>query len=452
MPGRRYPDGHLFFRSLTREFPVAVRGEGCWITDEDGNHYLDGCGGAFVASLGHGDRGLAEFVGRQAARLAYVNGTAFTHPPAEELADEVARRSPGDLDRAYFLSSGSAAVEAALKLCRQVHVERGETDRDLIVALDPSYHGNTLLALSASAREPYRSAFRSWLTRVVRAPAPVAYRCACRGAEPRCPACTGEALREAVERAGPQRVAAVVLEPVGGSSTGCAVPPAGWLRSVRETCDAHGILLVADEVLTGAGRTGTWSALEPSAVVPDVQVLGKGLSAGLVPLSAVVAPRRLTDVLARGHGSLLHAQTHAHHPVACAAGLAVVRRLEERGLVDRCARMGELLHGRLAALRELDAVGDVRGRGLLAGVEFVADQESRRPFPREARFAERFREIARSQEGLLVWPHAGHTAEGRGDLACLAPPFTVSEAEIDQIVERFGRAVERTARAVGSGE
>jgi adenosylmethionine-8-amino-7-oxononanoate aminotransferase len=243
-------------------------------------------------------------------------------------------------------------------------------------------------------------------------------------------------------------VAAVIAEPVGGSSSGASVPAPEYWKRVRAACDRYGVLLVADEVLTGAGRTGTWSALEPYGIVPDVMVLGKGIAGGYLPLSAVVAPRRLTDALADGSGALLHAQTFSHHAVSCAAGVATLRYLRDHALIERCAELGPIFHDRLAALRALPGVGDVRGRGLLAGVEFVADSAGT-PFPRSARFAETFVEAA-LEAGLVVWPNVGQVDGANGDLAMLAPPFIVSVEEIDLIVQRFGEALRATVERIGA--
>jgi adenosylmethionine-8-amino-7-oxononanoate aminotransferase len=440
---------HVFYRKLTRSYPRIVRGDGCWLYDAHGRAYLDAVGGAFVVNVGHGVREIAEAIGRQAERLAYVNGTVFTSDPVEELAAELARRCPGDLELVYPLASGSEAVEAALKLARQYHVESGEPARRKIIALSPAYHGNTLLALSASAREHYKTCFRDWLVEVVRVPGPYAYRCECRGVAPLCPACSGEAVEAAMVGEGPDTIAAVIAEPVGGSSSGASVPAPDYWRRVRAACDRHGVLLVADEVLTGAGRTGTWSALEPYGVVPDIMTLGKGIAGGYAPLSAVVAPRRLADALARGSGALLHAQTFSHHATLCAAGVATLSYLRQHALVERCAEIAPAFHERLAALRDLPGVGDVRGRGLLAGVEFVADPVSRAPFPRAARFAETFAAAALDQ-GLVVWPNVGQADGVDGDLAMLAPPFIVTHEEIDLIVQRFGAALRATVERIGA--
>jgi hypothetical protein len=438
----RYPAGHVFYRNLTRPFPEIVGGEGCWLTDADGKRYLDAVGGAFVASLGHGNAEIADALADQARRVAYVSGATFTTDAAEQLAAELAATLPGDLDHLYFLSSGSEAVEAALKLARQYWVERGRAGKRRIVALRPAYHGNTLLALSASAREHYKRIFGDWLVDVIRVPA-AGYRCACGGTEPLCPACDGAALEAAILEAGAETVAAFIAEPVGGSSTGGNVPPPGWLEAVRRVCDRHEVLLVADEVLCGAGRTGSWWAMGPSGVTPDLMTIGKGIAGGYAPLSGIAAPRRIVDVLAAGAGSLVHAQTFSFHPVACAAGLAVVRHLKAHRLVERCAEQGKVFQEKLAALRRLPHVVAVRGRGLLAGVEFAEDARTGAPLPRALKFAETFTAQALAA-GLVVWPNVGQADGTSGDLVMLAPPFIVSTQEIDEIVARFGTALERT--------
>lgn len=438
---RRYPDTHVLYRHLTREFPLIVKGEGCWLVDEEGRRYLDGCGGAYVASLGHGVTEVVEAVSTQIRKVAYVSGMSFTNEPAEELAELMAGLALGDLSHFYFLSSGSDAVEAALKLARQYWVERGQPGKSVIVAPSPGYHGNTLLTLSAGARQHYRKYFLPWLLDVPRIPASYEYRCPCRGADRECPRCSGRVLEETLLRIGPEKVAAFIAEPVGGSSTGASVPRADYWRNIREICDRHEVLWISDEVLVGAGRTGTWSALEPYDAVPDIEVMGKGLSGGYAPLASVGVPRRIADVLAQGSGALLHAQTFSHTPMMCAAGVAAIRYLRENRLILRCAEMGRKLHEALEPLRGLPNVGDIRGRGLLAGIEFVADTETRVPFPRSARFAERITAAAQ-RAGLMVWPNTGHADGTDGDLVMLAPPFIITEAEIAEIVARFRTALQ----------
>jgi hypothetical protein len=440
----RYPDSHVFYRKLGHEYPKIVRGEGCWLIDERGKRYLDAVGGAYVANLGHANPEIAEAMARQARQFGYLSGTMFTHDPVEVLAAEIAETLPGDLSKVYFLCSGSEAVEAALKLARQYWVERGRPSKQRIIALAPGYHGSTLLALSASAREAYKAMFRPWLVDVHRIPASYAYRCECGGKSASCPVCSGNVLEEAIRQLGADQIAAFIAEPVGGSSTGGSTPRPEYFRRVREVCDQHDILFIADEILCGAGRTGTWWAIEPYGVTPDIMTMGKGISGGYAALSAVAAPERIVDVVAQGSSNFMHAQTFSHHPVACAAGVAAVRQIKAKGLVERCARMGRVLHERLAPLAQLPHVGDVRGRGLLAGIEFVEDKASRAPFPRAARFAESFAEAA-LDAGLTVWPNVGHADGTSGDLAMIAPPFIVTEEEIGEIVRRLAEALEKVS-------
>jgi len=437
-PARRYPETGVFYRALDREFPLIARGEGCWLVDEKGRRYLDACGGAYVANLGHGVSAVTDAIAAQIRKVAYVNGTAFTNEPVEELAAELRTLNPKGLDYAYFLSSGSEAVEAALKLARQYWVETGKPGKHKLIARTPGYHGNTLLALSASAREHYKKLYGPWLVPVTMIPAPYPYRCA-----PGSPALTAQALEDAIKKEGADTVAAFIAEPVGGSSTGGSVPPKDYYKNVRAICDKHDVLFVADEVLCGSGRTGRWAAIEHFGVTPDIMTLGKGLSGGYVPLSAVVTSRKILDPIAKGSGAFKHAQTFSHSPAICAAGLAAVRHMKKHGLVDRCAQMGNVLHRKLKTLRDLPAVGDVRGLGLLAGIEFVSDKSAKTPFPRKQRFAETF-VAAALDAGLVVWPNVGHADGENGDLVMVAPPFVISEAEIDEIVSRFKTALDKT--------
>src|SRR2546426_867959 len=301
----------------------------------------------------------------------------FTHGPVENLADELAETLPGELSKLYFLCSGSEAVEAALKLARQYWIERGRPTKHRIITLGPGYHGSTLLALSASAREAYKAMFRPWLVDVHRIPASYPYRCECGGQNASCPICSGNVLEEAITQLGAENVAAFIAEPVGGSSTGGSTPRPEYFRRVREICDRHDVLFIADEVLVGVGRTGTWWAIEPYGVAPDILTLGKGISGGYAALSAIAAPEKIVTAIVNGSGNFMHAQTFSHHPVACAAGVATMRHLKQHKLVERCAQMGRVLQERLRFLTDLPHVGDVRGRGLLAGIEFVADKASR---------------------------------------------------------------------------
>ena len=444
---------HVFYRKLHRVLPKIVKGEGVWLTDASGTRYLDASGGAMVANVGHGVKEIAAAIGAQAGTIAYVNGTQFTNEPVEELASMLAAKCPPGVERAYFLSSGSEAVEAALKLARQYHVERGDGARRTIIARTPGYHGNTMLALSASAREHYKKFYAPWLLDVVMIGAPYPYRAGPQGdAEPEM---TGEALETAIRAAGPGNVAAFIAEPIGGSSTGASVPPPGYYARVREICDRHGVLFIADEVLTGAGRTGKFFALEHfraaggGPVVPDIITMGKGLNGGYAPLSALLVSSAIVDTIAGGSGDFQHAQTYSHHPTAAAAGVATLRYIERHALVERAAATGALMQRRLRDLMRdgdgADLIGDVRGIGMLAGVELVADRESKRPFPRSLKVAETLLDCA-LERGLVVWPNVGHADGANGDLVMIAPPFTISEEELDALCTRLRDALADTAR------
>jgi adenosylmethionine-8-amino-7-oxononanoate aminotransferase len=319
-------------------------------------------------------------------------------------------------------------------------VESGRPGKWKVISRVPSYHGNTLAALSLSGREHYRRVYAPLLTDFPRISAPDPYRHPdCRG-DAACPACSGAALEEAILDAGPETVAAFVFEPVGGSSGGAVVPSVDYYRRVEEICRRYDVLLLADEVMCGVGRTGRWFAFQHYDFVPDLLVLGKGLNGGYAPLSALVASRRIVDALAAGSGSFNHAQTYSHTPVICAAGLATLRYLKEHRLVERCAAMSPLLFEALGALRELPAVGDVRGIGLLAAVELVRDRATRASYPRAAKLAERV--AARALEaGLVIWPNAGHADGIDGDLIMIGPPFVITSEEIGEIARRLGAAI-----------
>lgn len=431
----RYPDSAVLYRALDRELPLIVRGEGVWLIDEHERRYLDACGGAYVANLGHGLSVVADAVADQIRRVAYVNGTAFTNEPVEQLAAELRDLAPPGLDFAYFLSSGSEAVEAALKLARQHHVESGRPNKHKVIARTPGYHGNTLFALSASAREHYKKMYGPYLVPVRMIGAPYPYRL-----DASDPAMTGLALEAAILAEGPDTVSAFIAEPIGGSSTGGSVPPPGYWQTIREICDRYDVLLIADEVLTGAGRTGRWLASEHFDLRPDILTMGKGLSGGFVPLSAVMTSERVLAPIASGSGGFKHAQTFSHTPAICAAGLAAVRHIRNHELVARSASMGARLHERLAGLLDLPHVGDVRGLGLLAGVELVADKHSKAPFDRNHKVAERL--VANALErGLVLWSNIGHADGERGDLVMVAPPFIITEDEIDTLVSRLADTI-----------
>lgn len=433
----QYPDSFVFYRKLNKRFPLAVSSRGSYIQDEKGNRYLDASGGAVVVNIGHSVPEIADAVAAQIRELAYVNGTQFTNNAVETLASELAEILPGTLKYSYFLSSGSEATEAAIKLARQYWFDRGVKTKWKIVCRVPSYHGNTLASLSLSGREHYRTVYGPMLTDYPRIPAPDNYR------HPGCKACTGEALEEEILKQGPDTVAAFIAEPIIGSSAGAMVPTQEYYERVSEICKKYDVLFIADEVMAGMGRTGKWFSFQHYQFTPDILTLGKGLNGGVVPLSAVVAKKEIVDVLAHNTGYFNHAQTYSHTPVICAAGVATVRHLKKNKLVERVAEMESFFFEKLNQLQNCRFVGDIRGKGFLACIEFVRDRKTKEPFPRAQKFVEKYVDRL-FEEGLILWPNVGHVDGTNGDLVMIAPPFTASKEEISEIVSIMLKTLEQT--------
>lgn len=434
----RYPEGFVLYRNLNRAYPSICSGKGAYLYDDGGNEYLDASGGAAVVNVGHGVQEIAAAVFSQAKSVGYVSGLQFTHPAVERLAEQAAEFLPYDSPKLFFVSSGSEAIEAAIKLARQYWLAQGHARKFRVISRQPSYHGNTLAALSLSAREHYAEAFRPMLFEASKIPAPYCYRCPWHEAYPGCGVrCAWELEREIV-RLGEDTVSAFVTEVIGGASLGAAVPPVEYFQIVRKICDDHRVLLIVDEVMTGIGRTGKWLACDHFSLVPDVTVLGKGLAGGYFPLSALAVNRRLVDALAEKKMSFLHAQTFVHHPVGCAAASATLDYILANDLVSKCRETGFLLREALETLASDPQVGDIRGQGLLLGIEFVEDRETREPFPRKDLYAEQFCAKALDR-GLVLWANIGHADGLNGDLILLAPPFTIGPREIKRIVETLGQ-------------
>jgi adenosylmethionine-8-amino-7-oxononanoate aminotransferase len=434
----QWPEGHVLLRNLTRSYPVIAHGEGIWLVDVDGRRWLDGASGAFVAGLGHGRSDIAQAMADQAGRVGYVNGTQFTSTPTEALAAALCAHAPAGLDRAFFLSSGSEAVEAAVKFVRQVQVERGELERTRMLTRTPSYHGNTLYALSLSGRPHYRTMYGPMLSdaEVLRSPYP--YRPAVPGGDDEAQvAWHVRELEETIARVGAHRIAGFIAEPVVGSSAGAAVPPPGYFPAMVEVCRRHEILVIADEILCGFGRTGYRFACEAVHFEPDVLVMGKALGGGVAPLSAVLVKTAHVELMRRGTGSFLHAQTYLQMPAITAAGLAAVRCLEDEGLVDNArvqgGRLGRLLQERILPI---PGVGSVQGIGLLWGVELVADRSTKAPFARSRKVAERVTQTL-FDEGLIVWPNVGQADGHSGDLLMVGPPLVIDADGVDTLIDRL---------------
>ncbi len=421
--------------------PTAVSASGAWITDRDGKQYLDAAGGAIVVGIGHGDAGIAEAVSAQMAKLSYVHGSAFTTDAMEAYAAEVVALVPMGEARVYPVSGGSEAMETALKMARAYHLAAGRPERSVIIARGSSYHGNTRGALDVSGREALRSPYLPWLGQTVRVPGVGEYRCPNPDHPQECAAWHAAALESTIHEVGPHRVAAFVVEPIGGAASGAALPPDGYWAMIADICRRHGVLIIADEVMTGFGRTGEWFASDHYDLEPDLLVAGKGASSGYWPIGLAVSSGGVHDTISEG-GGLIHGFTWSHHPVGAAVGLAVLDRIKSLRLIDRSRTQGErLLQGLRRAIGDHPRVGDVRGKGLFACVELVADRASKSPYQRSERVAERI--VGRAKEnGLLLYPSIGNADGTNGDFLLIGPPLTLLDDEVDLIVDRLSLSLE----------
>jgi len=431
----------VFHRQLSKKLAMAVAASGVWITDAEGHRFLDGSGGPLVVNVGHGREEIARAVARQITTCGYAHPTMFTGETVERLASRLAGHAPPGIGRFYFMATGSEAVETAIKLARQIHLERGETQRYRLISRWKSYHGLSLGALAATGRTGFRTPYAPMLPESHHIPAPYCYRCSYGLAYPSCGLRCAEALDELILDLGPATVSAFLAETVSGATIAAVIPPEGYFARIREICDRHGVLLILDEVLCGLGRTGRWFASEHFNVVPDLVTMGKGLAGGSIGLSAVGVQNRWFDAVRAGSGAFVHGGTFSHHQVACAAGNAVLDILEREELVPRVARLGarlgQMLHQRLG---NHPHVGDIRGIGFLWGVEFVADRKSRKPLPRKERIAERIWDHLYTN-GVLLYKAIG-LAGIDGDAMVVGPPFVIDEENMHRIVEALASAVD----------
>ena len=442
---------NVFHRSAMSVPPVVVSGEGIYLIGADGRRYIDACGGAAVSSLGHGHRGIAAAIAEQAHTLEYAHTGAFTTQAAEELATLIAAQCPGSLDRVWFTSSGSEAIEAAIKLARQYHLERGDISRTRLIARRQSYHGNTLGALAAGGNAARRAAYEPLLIDVSLIDPCFSYRYALSGETLEAYGQRAAAGLEAeLQRVGPGTVIAFLAETIVGATAGAVTPEPGYLAAIRAICDRHGVLLILDEVMCGSGRTGTFLACEQEAVVPDIVAIAKGLCAGYQPIGAVICTSAVHATIASGSGGFLHGQTYSGHPIGCAAALAVQKVIQNEGLLARVVAGGHYLRARLEArLGAHPNVGDIRGRGYLQAIELVANRASRAPFDPGFAVSSLVKTEAFAR-GLLVYPGAGTIDGSRGDHVLLAPPYTTSDLELDLIVERLGETLEAVFASPGA--
>lgn len=437
----------LFYRNLRKIYPVVDRGAGVTIWDRDGNRYLDGSGGACVVSIGHGVPEIRDAMLRQADRISFAHGSQFTSEAAIECADRLCRLvADPNLNRVYFLSGGSEAIETAVKLVRQYWREAGKPDKYKIISRWTSFHGNTTGALALGGHTGRRRHYLPLFPHTPHIEPAYCYRCPFGRVPGNCDLECAEQLERTIKYEGPDAVAAFLAEPVVGATAGALVPKDGYWQRIREICNAYDVLLIADEVMTGVGRCGRNFCLDHWGVSADLIVAAKGLSSGYTPLGAVIVRQDIHDTVRYGSGAFVHGHTYCQNPLSVAIGAAVLKYLTDHELVARSARMGEVLLRKLQALRDLEMVGDVRGLGLFAGVELVADRSSKSPFDPKLGINGRVAREAFAR-GLICYPGGGGADGINGDHILLAPPFVIDESQIDELVNALRQAIEAVAEA-----
>ncbi|QJQ94885.1 MULTISPECIES: aspartate aminotransferase family protein [Halomonadaceae] len=436
---------HVFHRNLKQHYPTAIKGDGPYLIDAEGKRYLDASGGAAVSCLGHSDAEVIEAIRDQVGRLAYAHSSFFTTEPMEELADFLIERAPQGLESVYFLSGGSEAVEAALKLARQYFIEIGQPQRQQVIARRQSYHGNTLGALAAGGNEWRRQQFEPLLIDVTHVSPCYAYREMREGETPEQMGIRlAHELEEQILQLGAQNVMAFIAEPVVGATLGAVPPVPGYFTRIREVCDRYGVLLILDEVMCGMGRTGTLFAAEQEGISADLITIAKGLGAGYQPIGATLVSERIHQAIKGGTGFFQHGHTYIGHATACAASLAVQKAIESRALLPRVQQLGEGLTQRLQArFGEHPHVGDIRGRGLFRGLELVERRDDKSPFDPDMKLHALIKKTAMA-EGLMCYPMGGTLDGRRGDHVLLAPPFILGEAHLDELVDKLGRAIDQS--------
>lgn len=432
--------------------PIVSHGEGVWLVDEAGHCYLDGSSGAVVASLGHGNAEIAAALQKQATTVAFAHRTQFRNRPAEKLAAELVDLAPSSIVRAVLLSSGSEANELAIKLAIRFWQEKGKPSKHSIVSRWTSYHGSTLGALSATGHPARRRAFADLLHPFPRVAAPYCLRCPVGASPENCAEACLDDLEVAIQREGPERLAAFIAEPIVGASAGVLVPPSGYHERVRELCDQYELLWIADEVMSGSGRTGRWLAVEHWDAVPDLVVMGKGLTGGYAPLSAVLCTSEVAATLESSElGVAAGGHTYTNTPLPAAAGLAALEVMRRQDLVSRASVLGAVLREELISLsQEIEMIGDVRGLGLLQGIELVANRRTLDPFDPKLHVTARLVEAAR-RRGLLVYPAPLGINGQTGDAIIVAPPLIISEMEIRELVTRLRQALIDVGRDLNGG-
>ena len=434
---------HVFPRHSKANPPTVARGEGCYLIDTSGKRYFDGSGGAAVSCLGHGDPDVTEAIKAQLDKVAFAHTGFFTSEPAEELAEFLAAKAPEGINRVYFVSGGSEAMESTLKLARQYFLEIGETSRHRVIARKQSYHGNTLGALATGGNEWRREPFAPLMIETSHISPCYEYRGKNEGETAfEYGQRMADELEAEINRLGPETVMAFVAEPVVGATLGAVPPVEGYYKRIREICDQYGILLILDEVMCGMGRTGTLFACEQDGVVPDITAVAKGLGAGYQPIGAMLCTDKVYDAIANGSGFFQHGYTYIGHPTACAGSLAVMKAMQDRDLMPRVREIGAKLRSELeSAFGQHPHAGDIRGRGLFLGMEIVSDRSTKEPFDPGLQINKKIKRNA-FEAGLACYPMGGTIDGRRGDHVLLAPPFIMTDDQVDEVVSKLAIAIE----------
>ena len=435
--------------SATNALPKVVRGKGSYLWDAAGKQYIDGSGGPAVYCIGHSNTEVNDAIKDQLDRIAHGYRYNFSSDAMEELTEIIRRRCGGTMNNMIYVTGGSEAVESCLKLALQYHAARGEMSRRRFIARERSWHGNTLGALSVSGFLERKRAFEGSLLEVSRLSPVNAYRPIAGSTAETVGEAGAKELEDEILRVGPENICAFIFEPVVGAAGGCVPAPKGYAKRVREICDKYGVIMISDEVMCGAGRTGTWRALEQDGVEPDIMSVAKGLAAGYLPLGAAIYNDKVADAIHGTHGAPMTGHTFTAHTACCAAGVAVQKIVERDRLVERVHKMEGALRNTLAeATKDIEAVGDIRGRGHFIAAELVADPVTKAPFPAERKLFMKIRQKA-FDNGLICYPVGGNVDGVNGDVIIIAPPYNVTDTELDEIAQKTALSIAQVLKAEG---
>jgi adenosylmethionine-8-amino-7-oxononanoate aminotransferase len=441
---------NVIYRDLRKIYPKIVKGKGICLYDEKGKKYIDGSSGALVVNIGHGVEEVISAMTAQANKVCFVSRLQFTSDVQIKLASKIASLAPDGLSMVSFASGGSEANEVALKMARQFHIETGNCSKFKVISRWQSYHGNTVGSLSMTGHPKWRKNFTPYILNFPHISPPYCYRCPFGKNYPNCDIdCAGE-LERVIKQEGSETISAFISEPIVGDSGGAIIPPPEYFKIIRSTCDRYNVIMISDEVITGLGRTGKNFGINHWDVVPDIITMGKGISSGYTPLSGIIVHQNIYDLFMRSikenspsMDAFLYGATFSGNPLSCSVGLAVLEYIEKNNLVKRSENMGLYLLQKLNRLKQIETVGDIRGKGLLVGIEFVSDKGKRTPFEREKHFSKKIGDAA-FEMGLICYPGYGGIDGTLGDHIIIAPPLIINESEIDEIVSILEKALVKT--------